>query len=271
MGLIYKIWNDVNDSLYIGQTIRTLNARWSQHKQASKTNDNHLYLAMRKYGVEKFHIEEIEEVDDALLNERECYWIQYYNTYYDGYNSTLGGDGRNKNEISLEQIENLWNKGLGIIEIAEVLETTRMVIRNRIYASKLYSEEEAQLRGLERMKKAKGKPVIQLDLEGNFINYFNSGKEVEEKLGFDRKAISNALRRNGSSNGFLWKYANEETKNKNLKKTNIEKLSLDGQLLKTYPSVKQASEEEGISLTGIYSACTGKQKTSGGYIWRYAD
>lgn len=44
----------------------------------------------------------------------------------------------------------------------------------------------------------------------------------------------------------------------------------DGQLLKTYSSVKEASEEESISLTGIYSACTGKQKTAGGYIWKYS-
>lgn len=269
MGYIYKIWNDVNDNLYIGQTVRTLGARWSQHKQSSKTENNHLYLAIRKYGVEKFHIEEIEEVQDDLLNERECYWIQYYNSYYDGYNSTLGGEG-NKNEITLEQIENLWEKGLSIIEISEVLGTTRTVIRDRIYNSKLYSEEEARQRGVGRMKKAKGKPIIQLDLEGNFIDYFNSGKEAEEKLGFSRKAISNALRRNGSSNGYLWKYANEEAKDKNYKKTIIQKISKDGQLLETYSSVKEASEKESISLTGIYSACIGKQKTAGGYIWKYS-
>ena len=44
--------------------------------------------------VETLHtIEEIEEVPDSLLNEREKYWIKFYNSYYSGYNSTLGGDG----------------------------------------------------------------------------------------------------------------------------------------------------------------------------------
>jgi hypothetical protein len=48
---------------------------------------------MRKYGIENFHIEQIEEVANDQLNEREKYWISYYNTYFDGYNSTLGGEG----------------------------------------------------------------------------------------------------------------------------------------------------------------------------------
>ena len=46
---------------------------------------------MNKYGLEHFHIEEIENVENNMLDEREKYWIKYYNSYNNGYNSTIGG------------------------------------------------------------------------------------------------------------------------------------------------------------------------------------
>jgi len=46
---------------------------------------------MRKYGIEHFHIELIEETNNP--NEREQYWIEQYNSYHHGYNATYGGDG----------------------------------------------------------------------------------------------------------------------------------------------------------------------------------
>lgn len=51
--------------------------------------------AIKKYGSENFHAEEIEECDNSLLNEREKYWINFYNSYSDGYNMTKGGEGGN--------------------------------------------------------------------------------------------------------------------------------------------------------------------------------
>ena len=97
MGRIYKITNDINNKVYIGQTIKTLTKRWQQHK-CNSTKEYFkqivLYKAFKKYGIEHFHIEEIEEVENDLLDEREKYWIQYYNCYgNNGYNATIGGDG----------------------------------------------------------------------------------------------------------------------------------------------------------------------------------
>lgn len=49
---------------------------------------------MNKYGVENFKIEELEEIPDEKLSEREIYWINELGTFgSDGYNSTKGGDG----------------------------------------------------------------------------------------------------------------------------------------------------------------------------------
>jgi hypothetical protein len=51
-----------------------------------------LSRAIRKYGIDNFSFNIIEECKQNQLNERERYWIAYYNTFYDGYNQTLGGD-----------------------------------------------------------------------------------------------------------------------------------------------------------------------------------
>ena len=49
---------------------------------------------MRKYGIEHFHIEQIEECSDDVAADREAYWIGVYRAYSTGYNATLGGDGK---------------------------------------------------------------------------------------------------------------------------------------------------------------------------------
>lgn len=94
MGHIYKITNTLNNKVYIGQTIKTVDKRFQQHKNNSNKDyfsQIALYKAFKKYGIENFICEEIEEVPNELLDEREKYWIEYYNSYFEGYNSTLGG------------------------------------------------------------------------------------------------------------------------------------------------------------------------------------
>lgn len=94
MGYIYKITNTLNDKVYIGQTIKTVQKRFTQHKNNSNKeyfSQIVLYKAFNKYGIENFICEEIEEVPNEKLDEREKYWIEYYDSYFNGYNSTLGG------------------------------------------------------------------------------------------------------------------------------------------------------------------------------------
>ena len=94
MGYIYKITNTLNDKVYIGQTIKTVQKRFTQHKNNSNKeyfSQIVLYKAFNKYGIENFICEEIEEVPNDKLDEREKYWTEYYDSYFNGYNSTLGG------------------------------------------------------------------------------------------------------------------------------------------------------------------------------------
>ncbi len=43
----------------------------------------------------------------------------------------------------------------------------------------------------------------------------------------------------------------------------------DGQVLATYPSIKEAERVTGIYNSNIVKVCQGKRKTAGGYQWRY--
>lgn len=104
-GYIYKIYNDCNDKLYIGQTITTLQERWHGHMSA-KSNPKYksvLYKAMRKYGKDNFHIEELLKIEadtvESLvrrLNKLEQeYILRYHSSIYEnGYNVEWGGDNK---------------------------------------------------------------------------------------------------------------------------------------------------------------------------------
>lgn len=94
---IYKIENLINHHIYIGQST-DIERRWQAEKRVAFSENAHEYnyplsRAFRKYGVENFSFEIIEECLSSDLNQREKYWIKYYNSFYDGYNQTLGGDG----------------------------------------------------------------------------------------------------------------------------------------------------------------------------------
>jgi group I intron endonuclease len=93
MMVIYKITNTINNKSYIGQT-NNITRRLRRHRNDSRTLDSYLYRSVRKYGWEVFDVEIIEECNSKKeLNERESYYIRKLNTYNDGYNMTLGGDG----------------------------------------------------------------------------------------------------------------------------------------------------------------------------------
>ena len=88
---IYKISNNINSKVYIGQTIRPIEERFKRHINDA-TNyilDTHFARAIRKYGKENFHIEEIDKANNQEeLNLKEQYWIRYYDSINNGYNET---------------------------------------------------------------------------------------------------------------------------------------------------------------------------------------
>lgn len=103
---IYKVTNKINGKVYIGQTIKTIEERWRQHQNAALKHDcqTHFARALRKYGIENFTIEQIDSVTSRNeLDEKEIYWIQYYNSFKDGYNSTRGGQHYSSHEKKTDE------------------------------------------------------------------------------------------------------------------------------------------------------------------------
>ena len=97
---IYKIHNLINNKIYIGQS-KDILSRFKQHQadyKKEKQSTKLLYKAMRKYGVENFTFEIVEECSIEELDEKEAYYIELYNTFAfkegsNGYNMNLGGEG----------------------------------------------------------------------------------------------------------------------------------------------------------------------------------
>lgn len=94
-GKIYKITNHINQKIYIGCTISSLKKRFEEHLYRCMKTDiaTKLYNSMRKYGIENFEIELIDECDLECIYETEKKYIEQYDSYNKGLNSTLGGEG----------------------------------------------------------------------------------------------------------------------------------------------------------------------------------
>jgi hypothetical protein len=113
-GYIYRHWiiNDKGiEKSYIGQTINELEVRW-QKGLGYTTIDSKFSKAIKKYGWNNFHHDNVETVECGtkeelkdVLNSLEKTYIETYDSFYNGYNSTTGGEGyivsdETKNKIS---------------------------------------------------------------------------------------------------------------------------------------------------------------------------
>lgn len=146
--IIYLATNKVNEKKYVGMTTRNLQDRKWNHKtnanDQTRTENNHFSNAIRKYGWEAF---EWEEIDNAMfledLQEKEKYWINHYDTYHNGYNSTIGGEGsygaeglKGENnptakiteKQALDAIDLLFAGEMSIREIAKVTKVSPAII-----------------------------------------------------------------------------------------------------------------------------------------------
>lgn len=99
---IYKITNTINNKMYIGQHLGNINDSYMGSGKILK-------YAINKYGIKNFKKEIIEICESKqIANEREQYYIIYYNTIRPiGYNIAKGGDGGDTltNHPNLEKIK----------------------------------------------------------------------------------------------------------------------------------------------------------------------
>ena len=134
-GFIYKITNKVNGKSYIGQTIQNVKERFYQHcatKCSQAVLNMVIHKAITKYGKSNFTIEVIEEVESANLNDRERYWIRYYDSYNNGYNSTEGGQDGIKlfKNLDTESIVREYKSGKSLREIGRLFNVDKQTIKD---------------------------------------------------------------------------------------------------------------------------------------------
>lgn len=141
-GFIYKITNKINGKSYIGQTIQSVKERFYQHC-AIKCNQAVLNMAIHKaiskYGKANFTLEVIEEVESTNLNEREKYWIKYYDSYNNGYNSTEGGQDGIKlfKNLDTESIIKEYESGKSLRVVSRIFDVDKQTIKDLLARNKI--------------------------------------------------------------------------------------------------------------------------------------
>ena len=226
VGIIYGWYCTVTDKWYIGQTVNP-EKRFNCHidRAINKKDKTYFYNSIRKYGLENFVYCVLEEnVLRENLNMREMGWIEYYDSFYCGYNMTAGGNQTIFSEEFKEKMSEAnkgripWNKGKHGIYSEETLKKLSESLKGKpgYWTNKHLSEETKKklsesLKGKPSWQKGKPsynrKPVSKYDLNGNFIKKYNC---ITDALKENPKAghigeVCNGYRK--QSGGFIWKYA----------------------------------------------------------------
>lgn len=133
-GTIYIVTNDINSKVYIGKTYTTIQTRWKRHISDAFRNDRlqkgKFHRAIAMYGPEHFTIKPLAQFEQGILEKKEIEYIAKYDSYYNGYNSTLGGDGHSTIEYDEDTIVKMYKDGLSVNKIAEALKlgTNRPIV-----------------------------------------------------------------------------------------------------------------------------------------------
>lgn len=304
---IYKIENLITHHVYIGQSVDII-TRWRRHKDDCKKGekDYPLYQAIRKYGIENFSFEVIEECLRSQLDEREQYWIKYYDSYYNGYNQTLGGQGASGHGISLDknivllirqelsanqksnfEIGQLFgvseNTVCGINtghywkedDIDYPIRKTNILVREVKYCSncgKIISLRSKS--GLCRECSAILKRKVARPSKEELFNFLLQNQGNFTLAGHHFGVSDNTIRR--WCKGYNIPYHSADYISKKEKKAKqpstpskpVAKIDkITNEILETYSSIYEAEKQNKISHIG--QVCSGKRQTSGGYKWKY--
>jgi predicted GIY-YIG superfamily endonuclease len=172
---IYKITNP-KGKIYIGSSVN-INRRLDNYKYNQCPQQPKIYNSIKKYGWGQHVFEIIEECIKDELIIKEKYWINSYNSIKEGLNIQTPGENR------IHQVKTL--------------------SFNKEWCNKI--SESKKGRSIQATKK----PIIQYDLEGNFIKEWESAKEAQRQTGVNNSAINNTLKGiSKTSGGYIWKYKN---------------------------------------------------------------
>lgn len=257
-----------NNKKYIGITSFSLSQRAGKNGEKYMRDDFAFGKAIKKYGFSFFTSEILE---DGLTHEQACekekYYIQLFNTYKNGYNCTLGGDGKVKFEK--EEILKLWEQGKNHKEIEKEIGCKNITIQ-RVLCS-------YEIDGMERIKKSAGKyhmqEVHKYDLQGNYIESYSSYSEAGRANNVPHINIIKCIQnKRQTCGGFQWSIEKVDKmlpykKNIGFHKK-IYQFNLQGELLKEYECVISAARENNY-LPNYLAKCAKKNMKAYGFYWSY--
>ena len=212
MGYIYKITNKIDNKIYVGQTIRDVEERWKDHLK-KRSNCRYLKSAINKYGVDNFEFQLVCITFDNNLDDMEIKYIEQYNCLVpNGYNLRLGGNSGRHNAETKQKISETLKKRydndiirLNNPRIGKPLSEITKKKLSEAHKGKQKSQESINKSIISRRKNK----VIQLDIDGNILNSFDSCKEAGEYIGTTTSNICMCCNgKTKTAKGFLWKYEN---------------------------------------------------------------
>ena len=221
VGIIYGWYNTKSEKWYIGQTIDE-EGRFKRHMDyaINKKDDTYFHRALRKYGLENFVYCVLE--DNILrenLNLKEIEWIEYYDSFYNGYNLTTGGDS--KRIISEETKRKLseshkgqhgyWNgKHLSEETKIKLSESHKGLIGEKNPFHGKHHSEETKIKLSESHKgipSPNRRKVSKYDLNGNFIKKYDCIKDAIKENPKCSNISKVCIGERKQAGGFIWKYA----------------------------------------------------------------
>jgi group I intron endonuclease len=279
--IIYKTTNNLNGKIYIGQDKNNNSSYYGSGKK--------LQRAIKKYGKENFKKEILEEcVDESHMNEREVYWISFYNSQDRkiGYNISEGGkegDRKIGQDIAKNGIYNYWEQKYGKEEAdkrknQQIEKIVKHNIENgtdltkkgryNIWIEK-YGKEEADRKHLEWRLKISQYQQYKLETgwehteeSKNKISKASKGRKHSEEtknkmkkpkpVGFSEK---------------LSKIKKGVSIGPSKKRLKVEQIDLFGNFIYLWDSITMAEKE--LKIYNITAVCKGKQETAGGFKWKY--
>lgn len=260
---IYRFQNLITLESYVGQSIQ-LQERYNHHKREWVSGTTKFYKAIQQFGWENFSYEILEYCSAEELNEKERYWIDYFDSYKNGYNHNVGGS--NKNSIDRKKVYELWDQGKTIKEIIEILQisqTSAYTILNA-YEPFICRETPQPL------------TIYQYDLQGNFIQSWTSQKEIQRVLQIDASAIGKVLSgQRKTAGGYIWTNVFQDKINEiNPNKTSIPKpiikYSLSNEYVCKYNSIAEAARSVSGDSSAIRRAAQ-RHTVAYGYRWRFIE
>lgn len=120
--------------------------------------------------------------------------------------------------------------------------------------------------------------IFKYDLDGRFIESYNSLSEAARDTGVSRQSLANHLKGDGvTCGGFQWRKIGDDTPLKEVKSgrdniiRGIDQYTLDGEYIKSYETAQDAADSIGTYSSSIIKVCRGVHKSHKGFIWKYSD